>query len=216
MEQPATVGSIIAMRTLLAVLTAAALLLAAGCSRITYAPASNKQPGPQKQPQYDLDELARRIHSRVNAVRTERDQEQLTWNATLAKLARRHSQDMADRDFFKHENPDGQNATERGREADFSCRIREGDQVFTGIAENIFYTYPYRSYKVTRRGDRETTQYQCQYQWKTPEELAREIVQGWMESPGHRRNLLNPRHQTEGLGLARAEDDRIYITQNFC
>lgn len=207
------------MRPRSAQIMLAALLIAvgsAGCSRYTYAPASRAQPQPQKKSSYELNELARRIHERVNTVRAKRDKEKLSWNATLARVAQDHSQAMSNQDFFAHENPEGQDPTARAEEADFSCRVQEGNRTYTGIAENIFYTYPYRSYEVTTRGDHATTQ----YQWKDADELAREIVQGWLDNPGHRRNLLNARHQSEGLGLARAEDDegreRIYVTQNLC
>ena len=41
-------------------------------------------------------------------------------------------------------------------------------------------------------------------------------IQGWMESPGHRANLLDPNSREVGLGYYRRESDgRGYVTQDF-
>ena len=36
-----------------------------------------------------------------------------------------------------------------------------------------------------------------------------------MNSPGHRRNLLDANWQNIGIGVARNKSGRIYLTQNF-
>ena len=46
------------------------------------------------------------------------------------------------------------------------------------------------------------------------EQFAREAVEGWMKSPGHRDNILNPRYDTSGIGVAMA-GDRAFATQVF-
>ena len=43
---------------------------------------------------------------------------------------------------------------------------------------------------------------------------ARLIVDGWMTSPGHRRNILDPRYTHLGVGVA-AKDKMCYATQIF-
>ncbi len=40
-------------------------------------------------------------------------------------------------------------------------------------------------------------------------------VRGWMNSPEHRRNILDRQFTTTGIGVARSRDGRIYITQVF-
>jgi uncharacterized protein YkwD len=42
-----------------------------------------------------------------------------------------------------------------------------------------------------------------------------QTFQGWMDSPGHRRNLLNKRFQEIGIGVARAANGDMYYTQVF-
>jgi uncharacterized protein YkwD len=40
-------------------------------------------------------------------------------------------------------------------------------------------------------------------------------VRGWMKSPTHRDNILDPDYNVSGIGIALAESGRIYITQVF-
>ena len=49
-------------------------------------------------------------------------------NLSLASAARFHSQDMVDRNFFNHVNPDGLNPSDRARNAGYN---------FIALAENI-------------------------------------------------------------------------------
>lgn len=43
------------------------------------------------------------------------------------------------------------------------------------------------------------------------------VVQGWMNSPGHKRNMLSPRYNHIGVGVAASykKNGRIYWTQEF-
>lgn len=52
----------------------------------------------------------------------------------------------------------------------------------------------------------------CFCGYVTPEQA----IQGWMDSAGHRANLLNPDHREVGLGYYRRDSDgRGYVTQDF-
>jgi len=46
---------------------------------------------------------------------------------------------------------------------------------------------------------------------------AAEVVQGWMESPGHCSNIMNPRYRTLGVGFAGGSRSKLvnYWTQDF-
>ncbi|WP_053716871.1 CAP domain-containing protein [Saccharothrix sp. NRRL B-16348] len=44
---------------------------------------------------------------------------------------------------------------------------------------------------------------------------AEAVVKGWMDSPGHRANILNCKLKTLGVGMARGGSYGIYWTQNF-
>lgn len=49
------------------------------------------------------------------------------------------------------------------------------------------------------------------YGQRTPQE----VVQGWMNSPGHRANILSPSYSEIGVGLASNRNGRKYWTQMF-
>src|SRR5262249_36248792 len=67
------------------------------------------------------------------------------------------------------------------------------------------------------------------YDWKTvaeslagalgkkdrPAPKPADVVKGWMESAGHRKNLMNPEHVHTGLGVARSQTGDYYFTQVF-
>lgn len=40
-------------------------------------------------------------------------------------------------------------------------------------------------------------------------------VEKWLQSPGHRRNILDNEFNTSGIGIAMTRDGRIYVTQVF-
>ncbi len=54
------------------------------------------------------------------------------------------------------------------------------------------------------------------YDWNSMDKIAETTVQGWMKSPGHRRNVLTPYFRSEGIGVVISNDGKVYITQNFC
>jgi uncharacterized protein YkwD len=53
------------------------------------------------------------------------------------------------------------------------------------------------------------------YDWNSYEQIAESTVDGWMKSPNHKENILEPSWQSEGIGIF-ATDYMVYITQNFC
>jgi uncharacterized protein YkwD len=41
------------------------------------------------------------------------------------------------------------------------------------------------------------------------------VMSGWMNSEGHRQNILNPNYKEIGIGYAQGADGRPYWTQDF-
>lgn len=106
-------------------------------------------------------------------------------DANLEDAATGHSQEMAQLTYFSHDSPVQGRAAPRDR------------MVLTGIrpratGENIakFDSYPLQT-------------------------LARNAVQGWMNSPPHRKNILNPMFTHIGVGVGKS-GKTYYLTQNFC
>lgn len=165
-------------------------------------------------PYIDPSALESRIHQMINAQRQQNGLSSLSYDSLLSAIARGHSYDMSVRNFFEHTNPDGLNARARGDWAGYPC-VRDFETYFTeGISENIAMVHRYDTYKqkIAPNG----TVMETEYYWNTEEYIADKVVNGWMNSEGHRNNILDYRFQQEGIGIAFSSDDKIYVTENFC
>lgn len=120
----------------------------------------------------NVQQVERTVLCLVNRERTSRGLERLKPSAKLAKAALGHSKDMVRRDFFDHESPGGGTMTERIRAAGWFAGARS-----YAFAENIAWG---------------TGAY------STPQS----IVRNWMNSPGHKRNILTARYDELGVGIA--------------
>lgn len=49
----------------------------------------------------------------------------------------------------------------------------------------------------------------------SPEEVATRVHEGWMDSPGHRENILREAFTHLGVGAAHSPERGYYLTQNF-
>jgi uncharacterized protein YkwD len=153
--------------------------------------------------------LAGLVNTLVNKERTALGLPTLSPDPVLAGIAENHSADMAANNFFDHVNPAGQDPTARGDAAGYSCRKEYGTYYTYGLGENLFQNNRYSS--VTYYSDGRYV-----YDWNSPEQIAESTVAGWMNSTGHRKNILTPTYDREGIGVAVSADDKVYITEDFC
>ena len=153
-------------------------------------------------------ELAYLVHQLINEEREKQGLGPLQYDAELASIAEAHSNDMAMHSYFSHVNLAGEDPTDRGAQQGYNCRKDYGSHYTYGLAENIHQGWLYGS--ITYIGAAVIKD------WHSVEELATIAVQGWMNSPGHRANILNRSYDKEGIGVAVAPDERVYFTQNFC
>lgn len=110
----------------------------------------------------------------TNAFRQEHALATLRKNAQLAAAARAYARKLARTDAFSH-SVGGTTPSDRARMAGYD---------YCQIAENLASIYDSRGF--------------------TAREYAKRAVEGWENSPGHRKNLLTP-HTTEiGVAIARA------------
>ena len=119
-----------------------------------------------------LDLLERQVATLTNIEREQHGLRPLLWDSALRDIARSHSQDMAAHDYFEHRNQEGENATQRGLKAGYRC----AKGLSVGLGENISFTSS---------------------GYFTPEDT----VQRWMDSPGHRVNMLDPMYDRLGIGI---------------
>ena len=165
-----------------------------------------------EKPSYNLEEMAVMIHDLVNRERKAMGLNAIAFDEELAKLALGHSKDMGTADFFNHINPNRDGPSERALRAGLSIKRKNSKGAMqTGIGENIYMSAVLTG---TNGYLKAGVQYMT-YNWLQPETLARMAVQGWMDSPGHRANILQPEYIREGLGLYLNADNELYITQNF-
>lgn len=107
--------------------------------------------------------FAREVFDLTNQERRNAGLAPFAWSDALADVAAAHCQDMSERQFFDHVNPDGLSPFDRMAAAGIH---------YGWAAENIAMGYP------------------------SPQA----VVDGWMNSPGHRANILNEHLTTLGVG----------------
>lgn len=142
------------------------------------------------------------IHRLINEERREKGLSALDFDRELREIARGHSRDMAARGVVSHESADGDEFQDRYEEAGYSCTVRHGLTVYQG-AENVAMTYFRTSLENGEFHTNET-------------DVAKGIVNQWMNSYGHRENIVVPYWEHQGIGVVKKENDAIYVTQNFC
>jgi uncharacterized protein YkwD len=109
----------------------------------------------------------------VNRERAGHGDGPLRVDAALACAAQRHSDAMAAGDWFEHVGPSGDTPVSRMR----SCGYRLGPNVAYEAGENIAWGTLWLA---------------------TP----RSTVAAWMESPGHRANILDSHYRDTGIGIS--------------
>lgn len=153
--------------------------------------------------------VERHVYEMTNAQRTAAGVETLARIQEIDAIARDHSADMAARGYFAHRSPEGADPSLRAKLAGYECRKDFGSYYTEGLAENIFHTHTYSSYS--------TSAFATKYDWlEGEEELARQMVGGWMDSPGHKRNILDPQFDRIGIGVHITANEQVLATQNFC
>ena len=161
-------------------------------------------------PEYNLRELEDRVFELINVEREKNGVEPLKQVSRIQEIARDHSQDLIDREYFGHDDPEGNGPTDRAREAEYICEHRGS----YGLGENIAGVGSLSSYTV-KDGVRVYGPW-----WRTGDSIARELVYMWMNSEGHRANLLRTHYKATGVGIALGEfryaKYMIMATQNFC
>ena len=101
----------------------------------------------------------------------------LAIDSRLATAARKHSADMAARNYFEHDTPEG---------VDVATRVTNAGYKWSSVGENI------------AMGQKD----------------AASVMRSWMNSPGHRANILNCGYRHIGIGLA-YRGKTPYWTQDF-
>lgn len=155
----------------------------------------------------DKTRLEAAIFHGMNQVRREHNLPEFQFHPKLNQIARAHSTEMAGLNYFSHQSPVKKNET-------LTQRFRNAKVKWTGqVAENIAVSYT-KSAVLSGYFPAEIDK----YPYDTYSQFAKIILVKWLESPGHRKNILNPQLKRMAIGVARGRLnglDAIYVTQNF-
>lgn len=124
-------------------------------------------------------EIERFVHRKVNTRRERHGLEKLRGHPALVDAAQSHARDMARRDFYSHDSPDGQGVSDRV----------PGKSVSENIAKEIDHG-------------------------RHPNTIAENAVASWMQSEGHRYNILREKSTYSGVGVWKRRED-VLIVQVF-
>jgi hypothetical protein len=120
---------------------------------------------------------------RINAERTQRFLPALTTNSMLMAAASIKSDDMLERNYFAHVNPDGDYI--------WPAIEAQGYKPYQSLGENLAMDFS----------------------------TAEAVVNAWMNSPGHRANILSEKFEDQGMsavyGEFEAGHDTYVITNTF-
>ena len=139
----------------------------------------------------------------------------------LESAAKGHSDDMVRLNFFSHHSP----VMGKGSLAQRLALVGVSN---ASSAENISYNFgiEYESGRGVFSPEQNGGYFSYEYRGKPIEShtylgLARAALRGWMNSPGHRKNILNPVYVYLGVGAAHYTNlafynmDNFKLTQNF-
>ena len=139
------------------------------------------------------------VHRGINEVRRQQGATDLTKHNILAKAALDHNNYQIRTDTLTHYQKDPDKQTVKERIDSFGGR-------FSRVGENVQYKgFPVRTWGMQR--EILTPSYQ---------EAAKEIIQNWVNSPGHYRNLINPDYEYVGTAIGwNPENNAVFATQVF-
>ena len=138
--------------------------------------------------------VERSILHYTNKERRKRQLRRLQGHRALIRAARGHSQWMARSRRMSHTGQGGSQPWDRAVRSGYPSRQ---------VSENIWQT-----------SGRSGLAWKSKFMWRSDWKLGQAAVISWMNSPGHRANLLNPNWRCLGAGVANSRG-RIYLTQKF-
>jgi uncharacterized protein YkwD len=139
----------------------------------------------------------------------------LRYHHSLETAAFDHAKDMKTYKFFSHTSvvPGKENLADRISQAGFTGSM---------LGENIAITFgiAYKAGTPVYTPDQNAGYFSYEYQGDpipphTYLSFAKEIVTQWMNSPGHRENILNPNYNYLGTGTSHFKDSKFYMMDKF-
>ncbi len=151
-------------------------------------------------PPLNTNEAVRLIIEGINSARAQNDLILLRADVSLTRIAAARSADMIARNYFSHYDP------------------QTGHESLLRLIQTSGYPYQYAGENIA--------EIKNDAGWVPPlltvadrytaDDLAKEFVTGWLNSPEHRANILNSHYRHTGVALViSADGHRIVCTQVF-
>ncbi len=141
-----------------------------------------------KNPPEDLNQAVEiLIFDKTNFIRKGKKINSLESNNLLIKIARLYSQDMLKRNYFSHYSPEGKTVVDRIKQ--FKPHYNES------CSENLHFI-------------------SSAEELRDPFAIVDQMIEDWLNSPPHRKNLLSKEYTLLGVGCA-TNGKRIYCAQVF-
>jgi len=166
---------------------------------------------------FDRDLLEAALFHATNDTRKKKAKKVFNWNPVLNKAAQHQAELMAKTERLSHNWRRPKNSSE------LKDRVKLFGGDFSGLGENIarFYILDIPAYEEYYIDDKKTTDKDGNIiKNKTYKILAHECLAAWMDSKGHRANILSSFEEI-GTGVSFWVDNKkgpnfdIYLSQNF-
>lgn len=166
--------------------------------------------------------LSAAIFHETNEKRKKHGKEQLRHLPRLDEASRLHARDMADHEYVAHINPREQKL-QTPRERIGEVGLKDIRFLAENVASNFGIQYEPGKTLYPKEKDGET-EYSYQQGGKpienhTYRSFSENLVEDWMNSPGHRKNILSKKPKFLGAGCSMGEGDKgpvkFYCVQLF-
>ncbi len=145
----------------------------------------------------------------------------LLHDPAISEIALAHSANMASNGMLSH-TLNGKDPTDRALQAGYDCKAYRTATSYTyGLSENVSEYPRVRTWTTTTVNGRTVSIEPTSYH-KTSSDMARALVTGWLNSPGHRANILDPHATRIGVGIYVQREiehgyvsETVWATQNF-
>ncbi len=149
----------------------------------------------------DSRRLERSVQEAVNAYRRTRGLQLMGYRDDVAGVARQHSENMGQLDFFGHVDHQGRDPSERFPSSSLHCA-----ENLIRIPRNVSSS---RVLGVTLSRQRDL------FRMSSPR-IADLLVQGWAASPGQEEQMRFPTFNAGGAGVFYEDEGGLYVTHNLC
>jgi uncharacterized protein YkwD len=159
---------------------------------------TNQQDTPTQteEEEFNRTKVERYVWRFTNEERSKNGLSRIEYAPRIVDPARGHAQNMARHNYVGHTQPNGETAKERYSSV---CRYP---------GENAIGAWYKRDYEDRKTGN--------SYYSDSERELAKHLVVRWMNSTGHRENILRTRWKEMGVGVYKRDDGKVFAAQTFC